>query len=102
MHQPRDIAHLPLPHRALLACTFAACLYLHLSYFFWSMCALYVVTRGDTVESWVPPFNRPFAACSSVRAPAERVVLKGRWRGGERRLLAAPFAACSSSSGVFK
>ena len=67
MHQPRDIARLPLPHRALLACTFAACLYLHLSYFFWSMCALYVIARGDSVESWVPPFNRPFAACSSVR-----------------------------------
>ena len=63
MNQPRDISTLPLlPHRTVLSCAFAACLYFHLSYFFWCIAGLFIIVRGDEVEDWVPPFNYPFAA----------------------------------------
>ena len=67
MQLPRDISHLPvLPHRFLLSAVFATCLYLHLSYFFWTMCIVFHVIRGDVIRDWVPPFDRPFLADSPV------------------------------------
>ncbi len=68
MQQPMDLYAAPLSRRVLLSCAFAACLWMHLSYFFWSVCAAFVLLRGDRVEGWVPPFDRPFAATDPVGA----------------------------------
>ncbi|GAX78664.1 hypothetical protein CEUSTIGMA_g6102.t1 [Chlamydomonas eustigma] len=66
MHQPLQLDSLGLRDRIFFSCTFAACLYLHLSYFFWSICALGLIARGDEVSYWMPPFNHPYAASSPV------------------------------------